>query len=189
MHEYSRLWSSSTNDRSNRSDHTLNDRSYHDRGGLVIELIEHCMIDQNLIMIWSCPSLLSGLTSPRSRSIFTTLTCPFIVAWKSAVWAILVGLSGWTSLSLRSISATPACKAAMRSGVLPPSSGFSGSIFVKIFAKVPYHQHCYDTRCLDEESLGMDRVAGYGTWGDGCFVGRLAAAEMFGEHSGNVLGG
>ena len=50
---------------------------------------------------------------------------------------------------------------------------------VKIFAKVPYHQPYYDTGCLDEESLGMDRVADYGISGDGCFVGMLAAAEMF----------
>jgi len=35
--------------------------------------------------------------------------------------------------------------------------------FVKIFAKVPYPQHYYNTGCLDEESLGMDRVAEHGS--------------------------
>ena len=34
-------------------------------------------------------------------------------------------------------------------------------ITVKIFAKVPYLQHYYDTGCLDEESYGMDRVTEY----------------------------
>jgi len=34
---------------------------------------------------------------------------------------------------------------------------------VKIFAKVPYPQHYYNTECLDEESLGMDRVAEHGS--------------------------
>jgi len=34
---------------------------------------------------------------------------------------------------------------------------------VKIFAKVSYPQHYYNTGCLDEESLGMDRVAEHGS--------------------------
>ena len=36
-------------------------------------------------------------------------------------------------------------------------------VSVKIFAKVPYQYYYYDTGCLDEESLGMDRVANYAT--------------------------
>jgi len=40
---------------------------------------------------------------------------------------------------------------------------FDGHISVKIFAKVPYPQHYYNTGCLDEESLGMDRVAEHGS--------------------------
>lgn len=34
-------------------------------------------------------------------------------------------------------------------------------VVVKIFAKVPYRQHYYDTGCVDEESLGMGRAADY----------------------------
>ena len=34
---------------------------------------------------------------------------------------------------------------------------------VKVFAKVPYLQHYYDTECLDEESQGIDRVAEHGS--------------------------
>jgi len=32
---------------------------------------------------------------------------------------------------------------------------------------------------LGRGELGLERVADYGSRGDGCFVGRLAAAEMF----------
>ena len=35
-------------------------------------------------------------------------------------------------------------------------------VYVKIFAKVPYLQHYYDTRCLDEESYVLERVAEHG---------------------------
>ena len=35
-------------------------------------------------------------------------------------------------------------------------------VSVRIFAKVPYLQHNYDTVCLDEESYVLERVAGYG---------------------------
>ena len=42
--------------------------------------------------------------------------------------------------------------------------------------------------CLDEESWETDRVTDYGSRGDGCFVGRLAALDMFLERTGNVQG-
>ena len=35
---------------------------------------------------------------------------------------------------------------------------YLADLSVKIFAKVPYPQHYYDTGCLDEESLGIDKV-------------------------------
>jgi len=45
----------------------------------------------------------------------------------------------------------------------PSRSRNTGVVVVKIFAKVPHPQHYYNTGCLDEESLGMDRVAEHGS--------------------------
>ena len=69
----------------------------------------------------------------------------------------------WSQLGAVQIQLTPLSFSALSPMPLLYQLAICNSdpIFVKLFATVPYSQHYYDTGFLDEECLGMDRVADY----------------------------
>ena len=72
-------------------------------------------------------------------------------------------------------------------GLKPLGKVRSSQKSVELFAKVPYLQHHYNTRCLNKERFCLGLFGSMEAKAMACMDERLGVAEMFWQHLGIAL--